>query len=120
MNLSLRSMACLALAGMRCVTASTAADSSGIQKIPVFTEHVTITGEQAKALTVAIAETEKWKLDFAVYLIAVHQSNSVFVVSFDSPAKKLTERGAASVGPAGFEVTVSRPSMRVIKAHFMR
>lgn len=120
MNFSWRATACLVVTGMMCANIATAAESAGIEKLPVFTEHVTMTGEQAKALTVAIEESKKWKLDFTVYLISVHQSESLFVVTFDSPAKRLTERGAASIGPPGFEVTVSRPSMRVIKAHFMR
>lgn len=120
MNSSLGGTTFLVLISIMCVNVAIATDSVGVEKVPEFTEHVTITGAQAKALTVAIEELVKWKLDPTGYLITVHQSESVFVVTFDSPAKRLTERGAASTGPPGFEVTVSRPSLRVLKAHFMR
>jgi hypothetical protein len=110
----------VALIGHACCDAVMAQSASSTEKVPVVTDRIVVTGEQANALILAVAELEKNKLDVARYVITIYQSKELLEIVFDSPTRRFSEAGAASSGPEGFEVTVSRESKQVVKSHFMR
>jgi hypothetical protein len=107
------------IAGLLGANVTLGADTEEVEQTPDFTEQVTLSGEQARASSLAIAELEKQHRHLAGYVITIYQAVDVIAIIFDSPTRLPGDSGSASSGPIGFEVTVSRATMKVVKAHFM-
>lgn len=79
-----------------------------------------ITGEEARAVQLAVTEFDNQKLQISIaeYVVRIYQSRREFVVLFGSPSERPGEYGSRD--PIGFEVTVSRESGKVTNSHFER
>src|SRR4051812_11262692 len=115
MSIPARAIRFLILSVISCANTTWAGDTDVVQ-MPRFTKIVTVSGEQAEALMLAIGELKKENLELKRYVIRVEQAKEVFAVIFDSATRRMSETGSPSDGPPVFEVTVSRPTMTVLKA----
>jgi hypothetical protein len=87
---------------------------------PMLKESASLTGEQAQALKVAMAELERRGKPLQQYVVKIYESPHEIVVLFDSPYRQGEEEGSALKGPTTFEVTISRRSDEIVRSHFSR
>jgi hypothetical protein len=96
------------------------AEASEVEKVPAFTQELSLTGEQANALLTAVKTLRSNHVsNIAQYEISISQAAAVIAVFFRQPGRHPYQVPSEN-GPPEFEVWISRQSGNVLKAHFER
>ena len=77
-----------------------------------------ISGVALGVIQTAIPKAIENGLDLKLYSVSVYDQASSYLVIFDDPKAPAGQRGSGAL--VGYEVEVSKPDLRIIRANFIR